>query len=120
MKVSLYARVSSSAQDIDLSISAQLKELRKYAHAKGYEIVQEFTDEAESGRTSSRPAFIQMMSQAKSKKPPFEAILVWKLSRFSRDRYDSITYKTLLRNRGIQLISIKEPHFPPSQIQLIP
>jgi site-specific DNA recombinase len=109
MKVALYTRVSSEAQDTDLSISAQLKALREYAQKNGHEIVSEFKDEAKSGRTADRPDFIQMISLAKTKQPPFEAILVWKLNRFSRNRYDSILYKALLTKRGIQVISINEP-----------
>ncbi len=109
MNVALYARVSSDRQDVDLSISAQLRALRDFAARSGHEIVREFVDEAESGRTVSRPAFKEMISLARLKSPPFEAILVWKLNRFARNREDSIIYKSLLRKRGIQVISINEP-----------
>ena len=50
-----------------------------------------------------------MIALAKTQHPPFEAILVWKLNRFSKSRVDSITYKTLLRSKGIKVISINEP-----------
>ena len=50
-----------------------------------------------------------MIALAKTKHPPSATILVWKLNRFSRSRADSITYKTLLRNNGIEVISISEP-----------
>ena len=50
-----------------------------------------------------------MIALAKTKHPPFEAILVWKLNRFTRNRVDSVTYKKLLRDRGIKIISINEP-----------
>jgi site-specific DNA recombinase len=106
MKVAFYVRVSSEAQDTDLSISAQLRALREYAQRNGHEVVREFVDEAESGRTVDRPAFREMIALAKIKHPPFEAILMWKLNRFARSRADSITYKTLLRNKGIDVISI--------------
>ena len=109
MKAALYARVSSASQDVDLSISAQLKALRDYASKHSYQIVREYVDEAESGRTSDRPAFREVIALAKAKHPPFEAILVWKLNRFARNRGDSIIYKKLLRDRGIKLISINEP-----------
>jgi site-specific DNA recombinase len=109
MNVCIYARVSSDKQDVDLSISAQLRALREYAQRNGHEIVREFVDEAESGRTASRPAFREMIALARLKHPPFEAILVWKLNRFSRSRADSITYKTLLRNKGIEVVSTNEP-----------
>lgn len=109
MEVALYTRVSSDKQDTDLSLTSQLKALRNYAANNGHTIVREFVDEAESGRTASRPAFREMIALARTKKPPFEAILVWKLNRFARNRADSITYKTLLRNKGIEVISINEP-----------
>ena len=57
MRVVLYARVSSERQDIDLSISAQLKALREYASRSGHTVVREYVDEAESGRTIDRPGF---------------------------------------------------------------
>ena len=109
MNVALYARVSSDKQDTALSISAQLRALREYAVRYGYHGVREFVDEAESGRTVARPAFKEMIALARTKHPSFKAILVWKLNRFSRSRADSITYKTLLRNKGIEVMSINEP-----------
>lgn len=108
MKAAVYARVSSDSQDVNLSISAQLRAIRDYAAKHGYEIVHEYVDEAESGRSASRPAFREMIALAKTKNPPFTAILVWKLNRFSRSRVDSVTYKTLLKGKGIRVISINE------------
>jgi DNA invertase Pin-like site-specific DNA recombinase len=101
--------VSSEKQDIDLSISAQLRALREYASRNGHIVVKEYVDEAESGRSIDRPGFKQMIATARQKPAPFEAILVWKLSRFARNREDSIIYKSLLRKQGIQVISINEP-----------
>ena len=109
MKVALYARVSSDKQDVDLSISAQLRALTEYAARNGHQVVKEFVDEAESGRTVHRPVFQEMISLTRHKPPPLEAILVWKLSRFARNREDSIIYKSLLRKHGVQVISINEP-----------
>jgi site-specific DNA recombinase len=62
MRVVLYARVSSEKQaEKDLSISAQLKALRKYALERGWDIYKEFIDEAESARSANRPAFKEMI-----------------------------------------------------------
>ncbi len=44
MKVSLYARVSSEKQDVDLSLSAQLKALRAFAANHSYEIFKEYVE----------------------------------------------------------------------------
>ena len=93
MKVALYTRVSSDRQDVDLSISAQMKALREYAARNNYTVVREFVDEVESGRTSSRPAFKEMISLARRQNNPFDAILIWKFARFARNREDSIVYK---------------------------
>jgi site-specific DNA recombinase len=110
MKVCLYARVSSEKQaEKDLSIPDQLKFMKEYAAKHGCEVVGQYVDEAQSARTANRPQFQAMISAAKQKNPPFEGILVWKLSRFARNREDSIIYKSLLRRRGIQVISISEP-----------
>lgn len=109
MKVALYARVSSEKQDTDLSISAQLKSLREYASKDGHIVVREFVDEAETGRTTARPAFREMIRLARRNDKPFEKILVWKFSRFARSRQDSIFYKTMLKKAGVSVVSINEP-----------
>ena len=62
--VALYARVSSDRQDVDLSIAAQLRALRDYANKKGYIVVREYVDEAESGRIADRPEFRKMIDAA--------------------------------------------------------
>lgn len=109
MKVALYARVSSEKQDIDLSIKAQLKALGEYAQKNKYQVVREFVDEAETGRTTARSAFREMISLVRRSEKPFGLILVCKYSRFARSREDSIIYKTMLRKSGVQVISITEP-----------
>lgn len=109
MKAAIYARVSSEKQaEKELSIPSQLKALRRYALERGWDIVDEYVDEAESAKSASRPAFQEMVAAAKKKERPFNIILVWKLSRFARNREDSIIYKSLLRKRGISVISINE------------
>ena len=70
MKAALYARVSSDKQDVDLSISAQLRALREYAAKNSHRVLKEFVDEAESGRCANRPAFKEMISLARLKHPP--------------------------------------------------
>lgn len=66
----LYARVSSDRQDMDLSVSAQLKELKKYAKANGYSVAREYVDEAESGRVAGRPQLREMIEEGSKPKAP--------------------------------------------------
>lgn len=109
MNVALYARVSSEKQaEKDLSLPAQLKALRDFANSREWSIVHEYVDAAESARSSNRPQFQEMIATAKQKNPPFQAILVWKLNRFARNREDSIIFKSLLRKKGVQVLSINE------------
>ena len=72
----LYARVSSDRQDVDLSVSAQLRALRDHARKNGYMVVGEFVDEAESGRIADRPQFRKMIDEATKPEAPFREILI--------------------------------------------
>ena len=109
MRVAIYARVSSERQaDKDLSIPAQLKVLKKYALGRGWDVVAEYVDEAERARSANRPAFKDMIASAKNRVKPFDSVLVWKLSRFARNREDSVIYKSLLKSRNISVVSINE------------
>ena len=104
----LYARVSSNRQDVDLSVSAQLRALRGYAETNGYIVAREYVDEAESGRIADRPQFRKMLDEASKPTAPFHEILVWKFSRFTRKREHAVAFKSMLRKRGIKVVSITE------------
>ena len=104
----LYARVSSDRQDVDLSVSAQLRALRDYAEKNGYAVVREYVDEAESGRIADRPQFRKMLDAAERPDAPFREILVWKFSRFTRKREHAVAFKSMLRRRGVRVVSITE------------
>jgi len=104
----LYARVSSDRQDVDLSVAAQMPALREFAERNGYLVVREYVDEAESGRVADRPQFRKMLDEAAQADAPFQEILVWKFSRFTRKREHAVAFKSMLRRRGIRVTSITE------------
>ncbi|MDE2933877.1 MAG: recombinase family protein, partial [Chloroflexota bacterium] len=104
----LYARVSSDRQDVDLSVSAQLRALREYAEKNGYVVAREYVDEAESGRIADRPQFRRMLDEATGPNASFREILVWKFSRFTRKREHAVAFKSMLRRRGVRVVSITE------------
>ena len=104
----LYARVSSDRQDVDLSVAAQLRALRDYADKNGYLVAREYVDEAESGRIADRPQFQRMLDEASKPEAPFKEILVWKFSRFTRKREHAVAFKSMLRRRGVRVVSITE------------
>lgn len=105
-----YIRVSTDDQ-IEYSPESQKKAILDYAKRNKLYVPEEFifADEGISGRSTKRPAFQRMIGLAKQKPKPFDAILVWKFSRFARNREDSIVYKSMLRKQcGIDVISISE------------
>ena len=103
-----YARVSSDRQDVDLSVSAQLRALKDYARANGYSVARQYVDEAESGLVADRPQFREMIEEGSKPKAPFDVILVWKFSRFTRKREHAVAFKSMLRRKGIRVVSITE------------
>ena len=106
--VALYARVSSERQDVDLSVAAQMRALRDYARKNGYLVAREYVDEAESGRIADRPEFRKMIDAASKTDAPFREILVWKFSRFTRKREHAVAFKSMLRRKGVRVVSITE------------
>jgi DNA invertase Pin-like site-specific DNA recombinase len=106
-----YIRVSTDDQ-VEYSPGSQLKAIRKYAKEHQLILPEEFifVDEGISGRKADkRPAFQRMIGTAKLKPKPFDTILLWKFSRFARNRQDSIVYKSMLRKQcGIDVVSISE------------
>lgn len=101
----IYARYSSDSQREE-SIEGQLRECREYADRNGMTVVGSYIDRALSAKTAARPEFQRMIKD--SAKGLFEIVLVWKLDRFSRDRYDSAHYKHILKKNGVKVVSAKE------------
>ena len=106
-----YIRVSTDDQ-VEFSPDSQMKAIQKYAKDHDMILPQDliFADEGISGRhAENRPAFQRMIGLAKTKPKPFDVILLWKFSRFARNREDSIVYKSMLRKQcGIDVVSISE------------
>lgn len=101
----IYARYSSDKQT-EQSIEGQLRDCRAYAEQLNLNIVGEYIDRALSGRYADRPQFQQMIKDAK--KHGFKYVLVYKLDRFTRNRYDSAIYKNELKKHGVKVLSAME------------
>ena len=103
--VFVYMRYSSNMQN-DFSIKAQLRAIKEFCGQNGYNIVKEYADKAHTATNDKRPEFQQMIKEAAQLHP--YAVIVHKLDRFSRDKYDSVFYKSILEKNGIKLISVTE------------
>ena len=71
-------------------------------------VAREYVDEAESGRVADRPEFRKMIDEATKPDAPFQEILVWKFSRFTRKREHAVAFKSMLRRKGVRVVSITE------------
>ena len=86
MNAVIYARYSSDNQREE-SIEGQLRECKEYAVKNGMTILNTYIDRALSAKTDNRPEFQHMIKD--SAKHLFDVVIVWKLDRFARNRYDS-------------------------------
>ncbi len=107
-----YIRVSTDDQ-LEYSPDSQLKIIREYASKNGFILPDEYIfmeEEGRSGRSASRRTeFQRVVALAKSPEHPFDAILLWKFSRFARNQEEAILYKNRLLKSGVSVISISEP-----------
>jgi len=101
-RIALYARVSTTGQDTGL----QLKDLRAYCEARGFQMFQEYIDNGVSGAKESRPALDNLIGDAR--KRLFDVVLVWRFDRFARSTKQLIMALEEFRSLGIDFISYQE------------
>ncbi len=101
-----YCRYSSELQRDGYSIEAQLHAIEDYCIKEEYTLVGKYIDEARSGTSDERESFQKMIRD--SANHGFDVVIVHKLDRFARNRYDSAVYKKLLRDNGVSLVSVLE------------
>ena len=106
MTAVIYARYSSDNQREE-SIEGQIRECTAYAEKNGVTVIKHYIDRALSAKTDNRPDFQQMIKD--SEKRLFDIVLVWKLDRFARNRFDSAHYEYLLERNHVKLVSATEP-----------
>lgn len=102
----LYARYSSDMQREE-SIEAQVKAIKEFAAKENIIIKKQYIDKALTGTTDARPRFQQMIADSKLKS--FQLVLVHKTDRFSRNTYNSIVYRHILRTNGVRFLAVAQP-----------
>lgn len=105
MNAVIYARYSCSSQT-EQSIEGQLRDCYAFAEREELSVVGEYIDRAISGRSDDRPDFQRMIADAKKKQ--FDYVIVYKLDRFARNRYDSAIYRHKLKENGVKVLSAME------------
>lgn len=103
----IYARYSEGPHQTDQSIEGQVAECKEYAAAKGIDIVEIYADRHISGKyADNRVEFQRMLADAEDHR--FDAVIVWKIDRFGRNRQDIAFGKYRLKKAGVQLMYAAE------------
>ena len=101
MKAAIYARFSSHNQREE-SIEGQVRACKRFAKEHGMTMIEIYADRGLSGlHADNRPEFQRMIQDSDHHR--FEALIMWNLDRFSRDKYDTAVYKTRLKKNGVSL-----------------
>ena len=101
----IYARYSSDRQT-EQSIEGQLHVCKDYANRNNIVIVDTYIDRAMTGTNDNRLSFQKMLKD--STKKNWDMVLVYKLDRFSRNKYEMAIHKKTLRDNGVKLVSAME------------
>lgn len=102
----IYARFSDGPDQNENSIIGQLRECVAFAKSKGITIIHEYIDRGISGKNDKRPQFLEMIKD--SERQSFDYVIVYKMDRFSRDKYDSARYKHKLKKNMVRVLSAAE------------
>ena len=105
MRAVAYARYSSDNQREE-SIDAQVRAIKEFCKKEKIDLIKIYKDEAKTATTDDREDFLNMISDSSYKN--FDAVIVHKLDRFARNRYDSAFYKKKLKENGARVISVLE------------
>lgn len=106
-----YVRVSTEDQAKQVqNLPTQEKKVREFCKQQGWSVLQLFADQGQSARTTERPAFQKMLQFCRKNKAKVSHVVVADLSRFARNVQDQANAMMELRNLGIEVISVDEPH----------
>ena len=109
MRAVIYCRVSSQEQVANLSLPTQEKYCREYCQRQGYTVDTVFIERGESARSIERLVFREMLAYCRKHKDTTDAVIVYALTRFSRNSTDHYAIGAHLRGLGIALRSVTEP-----------
>ena len=109
----IYTRVSTLEQVDNLSLTTQREACKDYCARHGLAVAKTFTDAGKSAKTTNRPQFLAMLEYCRkhgtSAKGPISSVVVYNITRFSRDVHDHQVVKARLSQYGVALRSVTEP-----------
>lgn len=103
----IYARYSPGPRQTDQSIEGQVRDCMEYAKSHGIKVIDVYVDKKISGTDfEGRASFKRMIRDAEKKQ--FQAIIVWKIDRFGRDREEIALNKVKVKRYGVRILYAKE------------
>jgi len=102
----LYARLSVTKEE-SVSIARQLQSCRRYAEARGWEVIGEFIDDgvsATANRPEDRNGWAALLAAS-----DFDAVIIWKVDRLARRVLDFLHADEALQGRGAGLVAVEDP-----------
>ncbi|GMV83380.1 MAG: putative resolvase/invertase/recombinase [Planctomycetota bacterium] len=102
LRVAIYARVSTSGQEVE----NQLHDLRLFVRQRGWVIQGEYVDAGVSGTKESRPALDRLLAVAR--KNQVDVLLVWRLDRLGRSVKHLVLLLDELRRLDVSFVSLHE------------
>ncbi len=109
MRAAIYCRVSTKEQAKNLSLATQQRACVVYCRQHCIEVDKVWVEEGESAKTADRPEFQKLLSYCRENKGRIHCVVVYKIDRFARDKYDHYAVRLLLNKYGITLRSATEP-----------
>ena len=99
----IYARYSSDSQT-EQYIEEQVRVCKQFAEKNDLLVINQYIDRATTGMNDNRAAFQQMLRD--SKRRQWSVVIVYKLDRFARNKYESVVNRKKLTDNGVELISV--------------
>jgi len=111
MKAVIYARVSTHEQALEekVSLDLQIEEIKNYCQVKGYEIIQPYYLDIQSGTDSlkNRPQFEKMLDDAK--RGAFDVIVAWRPDRLFRNMWPAARLKRIMNETEVKVETVTQP-----------
>src|SRR5436190_22474081 len=105
----IYVRVSTKEQTENLSLPTQLRACEEYCRREGYDVLERFTEQGESAKTTDRTELQRLLNYCRTHKGKVHFVVVYNLTRFAREKYDHFALRAHLKSLGISLRSATEP-----------
>lgn len=105
--IAVYGRVSTSNQEDQKTIEAQLSEVREFAQKNGYKIIKEYIDEGWSGDILARPSLDELRHDARER--VWDAVLIYDPDRLGRRLFYQQIVIDELNQLGIETLFVTMP-----------